>query len=94
MDERQFEKIAKALADGRRFKIFQTVAAKDAEGICCGAICDEFPVSQATISHHLKELTEAGLLDVRSEGQFKYWTANTEAMAGYINELQGRLNLK
>ena len=94
MDDRQFEKIAKALSDGRRFKIFQTVAGNDARGICCGAVCDQFDVSQATVSHHLKELTEAGLLTVRSEGQFKYWTVNNEAMTGYISELQKRLNLQ
>jgi len=94
MEDRQFEKIAKALADGRRFKIFQTVAAKESDGICCGAVCELFDVSQATVSHHLKELTEANLLTVRSEGQFKYWTVNEDVMNGYIGELQKRLNLK
>lgn len=93
MEDRQFEKIAKALADGRRFKIFQTVATKDAHGMCCGAVCEKFDVSQATISHHLKELTEAGLLSARSAGQFKYWKANREIMNAYINELQRRLEL-
>ena len=92
MEDRQFEKVAKALADGRRFKIFQTVAESD--GICCGAVCEQFNVSQATVSHHLKELTESGLLDVRSEGQFKYWKVNTEVIGSYISELQKRLNLK
>ena len=92
MENRQFEKVAKALADGRRFKIFQTVAETD--GICCGAVCEQFNVSQATVSHHLKELTESGLLDVRSEGQFKYWKVNTEVINSYISELKERLNLK
>jgi ArsR family transcriptional regulator, arsenate/arsenite/antimonite-responsive transcriptional repressor len=92
MENRQFEKVAKALADGRRFKIFQTVAETD--GICCGAVCEQFNVSQATVSHHLKELTESGLLDVRSEGQFKYWKVNTGVINRYISELKERLNLK
>ena len=92
MENRQFEKVAKALADGRRFKIFQTVA--EADGICCGAVCEQFDISQATVSHHLKELTESGLLDARSEGQFKYWKVNHEIVSDYIGELQKRLNLK
>ena len=93
MDNRRFQKVAKALADPRRFEIFQKIATTSAEGMCCGAVCDEFPVSQATVSHHLKELTEAGLLESRSEGQFKYWSANTETMKEYIAELQSRLQL-
>ena len=93
MDDRQFQKVAKALADPRRFKIFEMLAAKNDNGMCCGAVCDEFPVSQATISHHLKELTEADLLVPRSEGQFKFWSVNQETMSEYIAELQKRLKL-
>jgi ArsR family transcriptional regulator len=91
MDNRRFQKVAKALADPRRFEIFQKVATANAEGMCCGAVCEELPVSQATVSHHLKELTEAGLLESRSAGQFKYWSANTEMISEYIAELQNRL---
>jgi ArsR family transcriptional regulator len=93
MDDRRFQKVAKALADPRRFEIFQKIATTPAEEMCCGAICEEFPVSQATVSHHLKELTEAGLLESRSEGQFKYWSVNAETMNEYIIELQNRLRL-
>src|SRR5262247_2109804 len=93
MENKRFQKVAKALADPRRFEIFQKIATARAGGLCCGAICEEFPVSQATISHHLKELTEAGLLESRSEGQFKFWSANTEALNEYIAELQNRLRL-
>jgi ArsR family transcriptional regulator, arsenate/arsenite/antimonite-responsive transcriptional repressor len=93
MEDKQFQKIAKALSDPRRFKIFETLAAKNQNGMCCGAVCDEFPVSQATISHHLKELTEAGLLEPRSEGQFKFWSINTDVMNEYIAELQSRLQI-
>jgi ArsR family transcriptional regulator len=93
MDNKRFQKVAKALADPRRFEIFQKIATTGAEGMCCGAVCAEFPVSQATVSHHLKELTEAELLESRSEGQFKYWSVNTGTMIEYIAELQNRLQL-
>lgn len=88
MDATQFHKIAKALADPRRFEIFETIAA--GEEMCCGSISDCFPVSQATVSHHLKELTDAGLIGARSEGQFKYFSARRDVLAVYIEELTRR----
>jgi ArsR family transcriptional regulator len=93
MDDKRFQKVAKALADPRRFEILQKIAKASAEEMCCGEVCEEFPVSQATVSHHLKELTEAGLLESRSEGQFKYWSANAEVINEYVAELQNRLRL-
>ncbi len=93
MDDRQFQKIAKALADPRRFEIFQTITKESSDGLCCGQVCEKMPVAQATVSHHLKELTEAGLLEQRSEGQFRFWSIKTEVMNEYIAELQIRLQL-
>jgi ArsR family transcriptional regulator, arsenate/arsenite/antimonite-responsive transcriptional repressor len=93
MDNKRFPKVAKALADPRRFEILQKIATTPVEEMSCGAVCEELPVSQATVSHHLKELTEAGLLETRNEGQFKYLSANTETINEYIAELQNRLQL-
>jgi ArsR family transcriptional regulator len=92
MSDAQFHKIAKALADPRRFEIFETIAAGDE--LCCGSISDCFPVSQATVSHHLKELADAGLIEARSEGKFKYFTARREVLASYIEELTRRINIR
>jgi len=88
----QFQKIAKALADPRRFEIFEKIAA--GEEMCCGSISGCFPVSQATVSHHLKELADAGLIEARCEGQFKYFSARREVLAAYIEELTRRINGK
>jgi len=94
MDDRRFQKVAKALADPRRFGILQTIAASDAGKICSGNICETVTVAQATVSHHLKELTEADLIVPNSEGQFKYFTVNYETINDYLNEVKVRLNLK
>lgn len=94
MDDKQFQKVAKALADPRRFGIFQTIAANKAGGMCSGSVCETVAVAQATVSHHLKELTEADLIVPRSEGQFRYFTANFGTVNEYIAELQNRLDLK
>jgi ArsR family transcriptional regulator len=90
METAQFQRIAKALSDPRRFEILEVIASAGDE-LCCGDVVECFPVAQATVSHHLKELTEAGLVETRSEGQFKYLRARTEVLAEYVSELQRRI---
>lgn len=92
MDAVQFQRIAKALADPRRFEILEVIAAAG-DDMCCGAVVERFPVAQATVSHHLKELADAGLVETRAEGQFKYLRARPEALAEYVAELQRRISL-
>ena len=94
MDDKRFQKVAKALSDPRRFDIFQTIASNEGGALCSGNVCEKMPVAQATVSHHLKELTEAGLLEARSEGQFRFWSVRTEVLYEYINELQSRSQLR
>src|SRR5438128_1701688 len=93
MDPSRFQRIAKALADPRRFEIFQEMAASKDE-MACGRIVERFPVSQATVSHHLKELTEAGLIEIRPEGQFRYCRARIDVLSDYIHELERRSGIK
>ena len=92
MDANRFQRIAKALADPRRFEIFEEMAAATDE-LSCGRIVARFPVAQATVSHHLKELTDAGLIEIRPEGQFRYCRARLDVLAEYIQELQKRAGL-
>jgi len=67
MDDGRFVKIAKALADPTRLRIFQAVA--QGRRLCCGDVGRRFQVSQATVSHHLRVLAEAGLVESRRDGQ-------------------------
>ena len=50
--------------------------------------------SQATVSHHLKELTDAGLIEIRPEGQFRYCKARIDVLAEYIQELEQRAGIE
>src|SRR6266576_4321037 len=93
MDPNQFQRIAKALADPRRFEIFEEMAAS-ADELACGRIVERFPVTQATVSHHLKELTDAGLIEIRPEGQFRYCKARVDVLSDYIKELERRSGIK
>jgi ArsR family transcriptional regulator, arsenate/arsenite/antimonite-responsive transcriptional repressor len=89
--DQDFSRIAKALADPQRCEILERTAA--AGEMCCSDIGAACQVTQATISHHLKELATAGLLERRKEGQFAYYRFRPEIMAAYLDELSRRMRL-
>jgi ArsR family transcriptional regulator, arsenate/arsenite/antimonite-responsive transcriptional repressor len=85
----QFNRIAKALADPRRFQILERIAAcGDAP---CQELCAEFPVTQPTMSHHLRELSSAGLVEARREGQFAHYRFRRDVLDEYIEAVQAKL---
>ena len=88
----QFERIAKALADPRRFALLQAISGD--EQYPCSQLCRDFPVSKATISHHLKELVRAGLVTAERKGQFIDYKVRREVLAAYSAELLTRLSPK
>ena len=89
MDVEQFQRIAKALADPRRFEILEHIAQRAEVG--CRRLCGCFPVRQATISHHLKELASAGLVESRRDGQFVYYRIRPAVLDEYMSELRRRM---
>jgi ArsR family transcriptional regulator, arsenate/arsenite/antimonite-responsive transcriptional repressor len=89
VDAEQFQRIAKALADPRRFEILEHIAQQAEVG--CSRLCGCFPVRQATISHHLKELASAGLVESRRDGQFVYYRTRPAVLDKYMAELRRRM---
>jgi ArsR family transcriptional regulator len=85
MDRSEIEKISKALADETRLRIFEAISASD--HLNCGEIVSMRGVTPATVSHHLKILSEAGLIDCRREGQFVYSEAVPDTIAAYTRAL-------
>ncbi len=85
MNRSAIEKISKALADQTRLRIFEAIAATDR--VNCGEIVSMRGVTPATVSHHLKILSEAGLIACRREGQFVYSRAASETIAAYTRAL-------
>ncbi len=90
MGPQQFIKISKALADPQRFAILERIAGGRSE-VACKCLVEQFDVAQATISHHLKELANAGLIETRREGQCAYLTARRDTLADYQRELARRI---
>jgi ArsR family transcriptional regulator, arsenate/arsenite/antimonite-responsive transcriptional repressor len=90
MDPDQFHRITKALADSRRFEILEHIAHAGEEAACSTLTCNS-PVSQATISHHVKELINAGLVKVRREAKFSFYQLQREVWAKYLAEIRRRV---
>ena len=85
MDAVQFRRISKAVADPRRYQIL-TCIAKSTETACQDLRC-AMPISAATLSHHLKELAEAGLIDMRREAKFVYLKLRRKVWREYLAKL-------
>lgn len=79
----------KALADPTRFRMVQEIAA--AGELSCGQLTERFDVSQPTISHHLKLLSDAGLLVQRTEGKHHYTSVNKKLVARLVELIPERL---
>src|SRR5438874_6249760 len=85
MDRAHVEKISKALADETRLRIFEAISAS--RHMNCGEIVSMRGVTPATVSHHLKILSQARLIACRRQGQFVYSQAVPETIAAYARAL-------
>ena len=86
LSENQRRLIAKALADPRRYEILMQIGAKNC-AVPCTAVHDCQPISAATLSHHLKELEDAGLITVRREGKYAMMQLRRDVWKAYVKEL-------
>ena len=77
----QVAPLLKALAEPVRLRLMSLVASHPGGEACVCDLNDAFDLSQPTISHHLKVLHEAGLLDREKRGVWVYYRARTEALA-------------
>lgn len=77
----------KALGDPVRLRMAAMIAASPE--LCVCEITPAFELSSATISHHLKTLREAGLIDCERRGTFVYYWLQSDAVAA-LSDLLGR----
>ena len=69
----------KALADPARVRIVNLLATSS-EAVCACELEEPLGLSQPTVSHHLKKLTEAGLLDREQRGKWAYFSLKRDAV--------------
>ena len=81
MDNKQIERISKALADQTRLRMFEAISRN--EDLTCSDLVTLQGVTPATISHHLKILIDAELIECRKDGQFVHSRVVPETIAEY-----------
>jgi ArsR family transcriptional regulator len=85
MSAQQVHRIARALSDPRRFEIFQQIAGQQCAA--CSDLRESIPITAPTLSHHLKELAAAGLIDSARDGKFMNLTLRRDVWQAYLAEL-------
>ena len=88
--KQELAKYAKAIAHPARIAILRKLAR---ESSCnCNEIVQELPLSQSTVSQHLKELKKAGLIDGTIDGPRSCYRLNKDAIRDFDHEFNRLIN--
>ncbi|MAO35626.1 MAG: transcriptional regulator [Zunongwangia sp.] len=87
MELKQVEKITKALGDRNRLLILKAIRANDGN-LDCSAIVTSLELTQPSVSHHIKKLTEADIILAHKEGRFYSYSINEKLLDNYVNTLK------
>jgi ArsR family transcriptional regulator len=101
MDFEKYSRIFKALSNSNRVRIFSRLAAccppgkkfdyPDENSVCVGELGKDLCVAPSTVSHHIKELNRAGLINMERSGQnVKCWVDESivEEIKSFFNLLE------
>jgi ArsR family transcriptional regulator len=90
LTEDQVLLIAKALGDRRRYEILKRLG-ECRDAIACGTVRDCTGINPATLSHHMKELELAGLVEVARDGKFASYVLRRDVLAAFFQRLRDHL---
>lgn len=80
MNESEIAVICKALGDENRVQIIKMLSSGE---LCACKILDAFNITQPTLSHHMKTLTDCNLVNSRKEGKWTYYSINCEKFSEF-----------
>ena len=83
----ELEQLFKALADRNRLRILNSLLQAGGEPVCVCEFQPALGIAQPTVSHHLKQLVKAGLLEREKRGTFAYYRLT----AGALDRVAGLL---
>lgn len=81
--------VAKALSDPVRFRVYSFIASSSDSTVCACHLPDQLGISQPTLSHHLKKLVDAGLVDREYRGRWAHYSPRPVAVDALRRFLQG-----
>lgn len=77
--------ISKALSDKNRVEIVKLLSENE---LCACHLLEHFDITQPTLSHHMKQLKESGLVNVTKRGTWNHYSINREIVDQYIDFLK------
>jgi ArsR family transcriptional regulator, arsenate/arsenite/antimonite-responsive transcriptional repressor len=85
MTQKELVRVSRALSDPTRLRIYEAISF--CEEMFCSQIVEKYGLTPGTISHHLKILGDANLIESRRDGQFIYSRAVPETICDYVSSL-------
>lgn len=87
MESKDIVRALGALAQETRLTAYRLLVQAGEEGLAAGAMAERLSVPNATLSFHLKELANAGLIRARQESRFIFYSTNYETMNALVQYL-------
>lgn len=78
--------LCKALGSSTRLQIIKMLSGGEK---CACTLLEQFEITQPTLSHHMKTLCECGLVDVRKDGKWNYYSLNEETLTAFQQFIDG-----
>jgi ArsR family transcriptional regulator, arsenate/arsenite/antimonite-responsive transcriptional repressor len=87
LSDRDAARIARALAEPRRVQILKQVGGCVEGALACRFILEQQDIAPATLSHHLKELETANLIETSRDGKFVLVRVKRDVLRAYLQQL-------
>lgn len=91
LSEDQAQLIAKALADPRRYQILKYLGHQDQAPAACGSVLECVEITPPTLSHHMKELETAGLVEATRKGKYVSYLLRRDVLEAFCERLKSDL---